>query len=88
MLNPFKALGDINQMRKQAGAIQKALEAETFDVREGNVHVQINGNQNVLSVEIDGVPNEQMKRAMNNAIKQSQQAAAAKLTELTKDMNV
>jgi len=86
MFNPFKALGDVNQMRKQAMEIQKALEGQVFDVREGNVHVQINGNQSVLAVDIDGVANEQLKRAMNNAIKQSQQAAAAKLSEMTKNM--
>jgi DNA-binding protein YbaB len=86
MFNPFKALGDMNQMRKQAMEIQKALEGEIFDVNEGDVHLRINGNQIVQIVEIGGVENEQVKRAINSAIKQSQQAAAGKLQELTKDM--
>ena len=33
MLNPFKALGDMNAMRKQAQAIQKALEGEEFEAK-------------------------------------------------------
>lgn len=89
MLNPFKMLGDMNAMRKQAMAIQQALEAEEFEVWEGNnVRIVITGNQNIKTVEIDGVPNEAVKRALNSAIKKSQQAAAGKLAELSKGMNL
>ena len=84
MINPFKMLGDVNAMRKQAMAIQQALEAEEFEIFEGNVRIVISGNQNVKTVEVDGVPNETLKRAINDAIKKSQQAAAGKLAELSK----
>jgi DNA-binding protein YbaB len=86
MLNPFKALGDLNAMRKQAAQIQAALEQEEFEINEGNIRILISGNQNVRVVEIDGVANETLKRAINDAIKKSQQAAAMKLTELSKQM--
>lgn len=86
MMNPFKMLGDINAMRKQAAAIQQALEAEEFEIFEGNVRILISGNQNVKVVEIDGVPNENIKRALNDAIKKSQQAAASKLAQLSQSM--
>lgn len=85
MINPFKALGDINSMRKQAMQIQQALEQEEFEVVEGNVRILISGNQVVKVVEIDGVPNESIKRAINDAIKKSQQAAAMKLAEISKN---
>jgi DNA-binding protein YbaB len=86
MMNPFKMLGDINSMRKQAMAIQQALEQEEFEVIVGNVRVLISGNQNVKVIEIDGEANENVKRAVNDAIKKSQQAAAGKLAELSKSM--
>ena len=86
MMNPFKMLGDINAMRKQAAVIQQALEKEEFEVVIGNVRVVITGNQNVKVIEVDGVPDENMKRAVNDAIKRSQQAAAGKLAELSKSM--
>lgn len=86
MMNPFKMLGDMNQMRKQAAAIQAALEKEEFEVIVGNVRVLITGNQNVKTVEIDGAYQEDIKRAVNDAIKKSQQAAAGKLAELSKSM--
>ena len=85
MFNPFKALGDVNAMRKQAMEIQAALEKEEFEVKVGNVRILISGNQNVKVVEIDGAPNEDVRQALNNAIKQSQQAAASKLAELSKN---
>lgn len=88
MQNPFKALGDLNSMRKQAQQIQAALEQQEFEVMEGNVKLVITGNQNVKSVEIDGVPAENVKRAFNNAIKKSQQAAAMKLAEMSKGMGM
>ncbi len=86
MFNPFKALGDMNAMRKQALIIQQALEKEEFEVVDGNFRIVINGNQNVKTIEIDGVYQEHIKRALNDAIKKSQQAAAGKLQELSKTM--
>ncbi|MBI3385937.1 YbaB/EbfC family nucleoid-associated protein [Candidatus Gottesmanbacteria bacterium] len=85
MMNPFKMLGDINAMRKQAAQIQQALEAEEFDVVVGNVHIVITGNQNVKLVEMNGQSNEDMRIAINDAIKKSQQAAAGKLAEISKN---
>ncbi len=85
MFNPFKALGDVNAMRKQAMEIQSALEKEEFEVVKGNVRIVISGNQNVKTVEIDGEANEDVKAALNEAIKKSQQAAAMKLAEISKN---
>lgn len=85
MFNPFKALGDVNAMRKQALQIQQALEKEEFEVVKGNVRIIISGNQNVKAVEIDGIDNEEVKAALNEAIKKSQQAAAMKLAEISKN---
>ncbi len=85
MFNPFKALGDVNAMRKQALQIQTALEAEEFEVVKGNVRIVITGNQNVKHVEVDGVENSNIKDALNEAIKKSQQAAAMKLAEISKN---
>jgi hypothetical protein len=86
MMNPFKALGDLNEMRKNAAAIQSQLEAEQYEVVHKNVKVIITGNQNVKGVEIDGIPNEYVRQAVNEAIKKSQQAAAMKLAAMTKGM--
>ncbi|MEK7533278.1 MAG: YbaB/EbfC family nucleoid-associated protein [Patescibacteria group bacterium] len=85
MFNPFKALGDVNVMRKQAMQIQAALEQEEFEVVHGSVRILISGNQNVKVVEIDGVANADVQSALNEAIRKSQQAAAMKLAEISKN---
>ena len=76
----------MNAMRKQAQQIQSALEQEEFETVVGNVRVVISGNQSIKKIEIDGELNEDARRAINEAIKKSQQAAAGKLMELSKNM--
>jgi DNA-binding protein YbaB len=88
MQNPFKMLGDMNAMRKQAMMIQQMLEKEEFTVISGNIKIVISGNQNVKLVEVDGVKNDALMRAFNDAIKRSQQAAAGKLGEISKQMGM
>jgi len=88
MFNPLKGLGDLNQMRKQAMEIQKALSGMEFTGRDGNVEVVMNGNQEVIDFRIDSVSHEPAKRALTNVIKQSQQAAAGKLAEISKGMGM
>ncbi len=86
MNNPFKMLGDLNAMRKQAATIQQALEKEEYEILLDNVRIVITGNQHIKTIEIDGVHNDAVARAMNEAIKKSQQAAAAKLAEISKNL--
>ena len=89
MFNPLKALsgvGDMAKMAKVAMELKKKLEVMTFFVREGDVEIAMNGNQEVQSISIAGIPNESVKRAINNVIKQSQQAAAGQMNEITKMM--
>jgi len=75
-------------MRKQAAQIQQALELQEFEISHEHVRIVITGNQNVKLVEVNGIPDETIRRAINDAIKQSQQAAAGKLAELSKNLNL
>lgn len=84
MANPLKILGDLKQMRQEAATIQAALEKEEFEVVVGKVRVIMTGNQNVKTIEINGVADEEVRRAVQEAIKKSQQAAAGKLAEISK----
>lgn len=94
MFNPLKALsgvgdmlksgGDMTKMAKVALEMQKKLGSMSFTASEGDVEVVINGNQEVQSISIAGIINESARRAINNVIKQSQQAAAGQMNEITK----
>lgn len=88
MQNPLKMLGDLNKMRSQAAQIQKDLEKEEFTVENGRIKVVITGNQRVVAVMVDGQNVPELVSALNDAIKQSQTAAATKLAQISQQMGL
>jgi nucleoid-associated protein EbfC len=87
MQNPFKTLGDINQLRKQAMQMQQALAGQQIVIEEGEVRVVISGDQRILEFSVQGVTSDVAVTALNKAIKKSQEMAAAKLQEITGDIS-
>lgn len=83
MINPFKSLGDLKQMRDQAMQIQKQLSEERIEINEAGVHIVITGDQRILEFEIEGVSNDLVKDKLNKAIKESQEVAAKKLASMS-----
>ena len=82
MLNPFKSLGDLKQMRDQAMQIQKALAAELISCEKNGVTVEITGDQKVKAIKVNGNLENNILEAVNEAIKKSQEVAAKKLQEM------
>jgi DNA-binding protein YbaB len=82
MFNPLKGLGDLNQLRQQAQKIQQQLQQEEVSVEKDGISVLIRGDQKVLSIVIDGVEENRVAEAINEAIKKSQDLAAKKLINL------
>lgn len=82
MLNPFKSLGDLNQMRKQAMQMQRELAEERVTVDENGVRVVMTGEQRILELEINNASDDAIKDKINKAIKQSQELAAKKLSSM------
>lgn len=84
MFNPLKGLGDLNQLRKQAQQMQQSLQQEEVTVQKNGVNVIVRGDQKILSVEIDGVMENRVVEAINEAVKKTQELAARKLMEMNK----
>ncbi|MBI2049405.1 YbaB/EbfC family nucleoid-associated protein [Candidatus Roizmanbacteria bacterium] len=82
MINPFKQLGDIKKMRDQAMAIQKQLQAEEIQVDKNGVSVLISGDQKIRTLSSNGRSDDDIKEAVNEAIKKSQEVAARKLSQM------
>lgn len=80
MLDKLKQL---KQMRDQALAIQKQLQAEEIVVVRGDVRVVISGDQRIKELSVRGISSDDVVNALNDAIKQSQQLAAKKLQEMS-----
>lgn len=81
--NPLKALGNLNQMRKQAQKMQEELAKETVEVEENGVSVVMSGDQKIKSLVIDGQPDERVKKVLKKAIEKSQRVAAGKLAGMS-----
>lgn len=82
MMNPFSQLGELKKMRDQAMAIQKALQQEELEIEKSGVVVLITGDQKIKSIESNGRADEDIKDAVNEAIKKSQEVAAKKLQQM------
>lgn len=83
MANPFKALGDINNLRKQAKQMQQELAAEEIVVERGDIRVVISGDQKIKQFSVQGITSQDAIDVLNDAIKKSQELAAHKLQSMT-----
>ncbi len=83
MTNPFKALGDLNSLRKQAKQMQQDLAAEEIRIEEGDIVVVITGDQKIKHFSVQGITSQEAIDTLNKAIKKSQELAARKLQEMT-----
>ena len=82
MMNPFKQIGEMKKMRDQAMQIQRELQMEQVIVDKNGVHVVISGDQKIQSLESNGRSDDDIKEAINEAVKKSQEVAARKLSQM------
>jgi hypothetical protein len=82
MNNPFSQLGELNKMRQQAMQIQKELQAEEVNVDKNGVQIVITGDQKIKEIKVNGRSDNDVKEAINEAVKKSQEVAAKKLSSM------
>ncbi len=82
MANPFKALGDLNNLRKQAKKMQQDLAAEEIRVERNDIVVIISGDQKIKHFSVQGITSDDAVDVLNEAIKKSQELAAKKLQSM------
>lgn len=83
MANPFKALGDLNQLRQQAKQMQQELAAEEIKIERNDIVVVITGDQKIKHFSVQGITSQDAVEVLNEAIKKSQELAAKKLQSMT-----
>ena len=83
MANPFGGLGDIQKLQRQAQAMQKALQQEQVTIEKNGVVVIARGDQQILEVSVDGIIENRIAEAINEAVKKTQEMAAKKLLEIS-----
>ena len=82
MNNPFSQLGDLKKMRDQAMQIQKELQAEEVSVDKNGVQIVITGDQKIKEIKVNQRSDDDVKEAINEAVKKSQEVAARKLASM------
>jgi DNA-binding protein YbaB len=82
MNNPFSQLGDLKKMRDQAMQIQRELQAEEVSVDKNGVQIVITGDQKIKDIRVNGRSDDDVKEAVNEAVKKSQEVAARKLATM------
>lgn len=82
MFNPFGQLGDLKKMRDQAMQIQKELQSEEVNVEKNGVEIVITGDQKLKEIKTNGRGDDDIRDAVNEAIKKSQEVAAQKLQSM------
>ena len=82
MFDKLQQLKELKKMRDEAMAMQKALDAETVEVNKNGIRVVITLAQRFVSVEAEGKSGNDLIEALNEAIKESQKAAARKMQQM------
>lgn len=83
MFNPLSGLGDLQKLQQQAQKMQAALQQETVEVEKNGVRVTLRGDQVIMSIEVDGIIENRIAEAVNEAVKKTQELAARKLIEIS-----
>lgn len=83
MFNPFSTLGDLQKLQQQAKQMQESLQKEQVVVEKNGVKVTVRGDQIIEEIEVDGIIENRIADAVNEAIKKTQELAARKLIEIS-----
>ncbi len=83
MNNPLGGLGDLQKLQAQAQKMQAALQQEEITVDKNGVRVVLRGDQQIIEVSVDGIIENRIAEAINEAVKKTQELAAKKLIEIS-----
>jgi len=81
-MNPFGQIGELKKMRDEAMKIQRELQAEEVSVSKNGVDIVITGDQKIKEIKTNGRSDNDIKEAVNEAVKKSQEVAAKKLSSM------
>ncbi len=76
MLDKLKQVGQLKQMRDQAMQMQRQLDAQQLTVEKNGVTIVITASQKIISIATNGRADNDIKDALNEALKKSQEIAA------------
>lgn len=81
MFDKFKQAQNLMKMRSQAMQLKKKLELLTHSEEKDGVKVVVNGAQEIVRLELNGVDRKDVVELINKAYKEIQKEAAKKMME-------
>ena len=76
----FDKMKQMYELKKQADAMKKELEAEVIEIEHGEVTVKVDGTQKIKSLNFPAdIEPEKVKDAVNKAMDEVQKIAAKKM---------
>lgn len=82
MFNPLKGIGDLKAMRDEAMKIQKQLQTIILNIDKRGVFIKISGDQKIIEINSNGKSDDDIREAVNEAVKKSQEVAAKQLSQM------
>lgn len=82
MMNPFKQLGELNDLRKQAQQLQNALKEIVVTRTKGRATIEMSADMKVRSVKYNEEEISDLREVMNEAIEDAQKKAASKMQQM------
>lgn len=83
-MGPLDQLGQLNELRKmrsQALEMQKKLKQITHTLKKGKWTIKVTGDQKIEYIEMDGEPQPDLVKAINEALDAVQKDSAKKMME-------
>ena len=82
MFDKLKQGQQLLKLRQQAKQLQQELEKIEHSEERGDMKVKVNGAQQLLYIEIDGVEQRELTDLINRAMKEVQKDSAKKMMEM------
>ncbi|MEX0888188.1 MAG: YbaB/EbfC family nucleoid-associated protein [Patescibacteria group bacterium] len=84
----FEQMKQLNDLRKQGQKLKSEMEQISVEVSEGDVVIKIRGDQEIEEVTVAGEKRDDLKKAFNKAVKESQKEVSKKLSGMLMNMKV
>ncbi len=85
MINPFDIAKNFQKVQQQSKKLQQRLQQEQITVEHNGVVIVMRGDQQILSITVDGVEEPRIAEAINKAVQETQKLAAKKLIEISQE---
>lgn len=88
MMEKFGQMKNLYALKKQADEMKKKMEKIVVTVEEGQYEIVMKGDQTVESVRENGEERNDLKKAFNKALKESQKVVAKKMRNQMQDFGI